>query len=424
MKSNIKTILKSITDDPGVYFFKNKNGIILYIGKAKNLHDRISSYFIKQPHDWKIAGLLSEFETIETIKTKNEIEALLLEAKLIGSHKPKYNTLLKEGNPFVYILKTNDEIPDLEIVRNKKKGGIYFGPLLHKKDARNAITFLKNSFTLNRCNKKIENGCLDFHIGRCAGTCKKDFDSEGYKVRMELAIDVLKDDKKAFIDTIKAHIKSYSSQLAYEKARTLQKYLENLDVLFKTLKTKFNPEKYITNLTEILSSKQYEYTQAAGDTPYVLQSFLKTKHPIHTIDCFDISHFQSHEIVGSCIRFNNGTPDKSKFRKFLIQSLKEQNDYAALQEIVSRRYKQQEDIPDLILIDGGKGQLSAVKSLFPHAHIISLAKREERIFGSWDPEGIKINAHDIAGKILLSIRDYAHHFAISYHRLRRKNNFI
>ena len=142
-----------------------------------------------------------------------------------------------------------------------------------------------------------------------------------------------------------------------------------------------------------------------------------------TIDCFDISHFQSRYIVGSCIRFEHGIPDKNNFRRFKIRTLTEQNDYAALQEIVTRRYKNKNNIPDLIVIDGGKGQLHAVRNVLPCALIVSLAKREERLFTPNNPEGIKLNQSSDVGKFFIGLRDYAHHFAISYHRNRRNKNF-
>lgn len=151
-----------------------------------------------------------------------------------------------------------------------------------------------------------------------------------------------------------------------------------------------------------------------------LQKLLKLDQLPYTIDCFDISHFQSNELVGSCVRFTHGLPDKNNFRRFKIKTLTTQNDYAALQEIVARRYKDPRDIPDLVVIDGGKGQLSAVQQIIPTASCIALAKREERIFGTMIPhDGIVLDPHSEHGKLLIALRDYAHHFAINYHRLRR-----
>ena len=413
-------VLNIITHASGVYLFKNQQGDILYIGKAKDLHDRVKSYFLKQDSDWKIAGLLSEYATIETIKTKTEIEALLLEAELVGQHKPKYNTLLKEGDPFVYILITKEVLPDITIVRTKKQKGRYFGPFLQKQDARSAVTFLKNTFQLNRCNKQIENGCLRYHIGTCAGTCRTDFDADEYQFRMELAVDVLQGNMNGFIQNVQQKIKEYSTTLAYEKARNTQRYLDHLDIIFATLKTKFSLEKYADQIIKVLSPKKLT-DSIPDDIALQLQSFLGLSMPVHTVDCFDISHFQSQEIVGSCIRFVDGRPDKNKFRRFAIQSLKQQDDYAALQEIVTRRYKTAEDLPDLVLIDGGKGQLSAVQQVLSSVKIVSLAKKEERLFGENFPVGVHLDMHHPVGKMLIALRDYAHHFAVSYHQLKRKN---
>ncbi|RTL05872.1 hypothetical protein EKK58_06565 [Candidatus Dependentiae bacterium] len=419
MKKDVSQLIESLPRVAGVYVFKNKDGVILYIGKAKNLQDRVKSYFLKQDKDWKIDGLLTEYQTIETIKTNTEIEALLLEAELIGQHKPKYNTLLKDGDPFVYIFITKTSLPTMSIVRTKKEKGIYFGPFLHKTDARNAVTFLKNTFQLNLCNKQIENGCLQYHIGICAGSCKKDFDQDGYLFRMQLAIDVLQADKQAFIASIQNKIKEYSAQMLYEKARNMKRYLDHLDSIFATLKTKFSLEKYADQIINVLQPTKLR-DHIPDDLAIQLQHFLKTQNPIATIDCFDISHFQSQEIVGSCIRFLHGKPDKNKFRRFAIQSLTQQHDYAAFQEIVVRRYKNDNDFPDLIVIDGGKGQLHAVEKVINNVLLVSLAKKEEILFGPTFPNGIHLDKHSAIGQVLIALRDYAHHFAISYHRLRRK----
>lgn len=420
IRKDVRAIIDSLPKVPGVYIFKNQDGLILYIGKAKNLQERVKSYFLKQDTDWKIDGLLKEYATIETIKTHTEIEALLLEAELIGQHKPKYNTLLKDGDPFVYIFISKNELPSISIVRTQKEKGLYFGPFLHKTDARNAVAFLKNTFQLNVCNKQIENGCLQYHIGICAGSCKPDFDKDGYLFRMQLAIDVLQADKEKFIASIQHKIKEYSTELLYEKARNMKRYLDHLDSIFATLKTKFSLEKYADQIINVLQPTKLR-EHVPDDIAIQLQHFLKVQKPIATIDCFDISHFQSQEIVGSCIRFLHGKPDKNKFRRFAIKSLTQQHDYAALQEIVLRRYKNNEqEIPDLILIDGGKGQLHAVEKVINNVLIVSLAKREEILFGSPFPNGVLLDKHSAIGQVLIALRDYAHHFAVSYHRLRRK----
>ncbi len=419
-----KTLIKIIPTLPGVYLFTNDQEEIMYIGKAKSLRSRVHSYFHKKPHDWKVEEIQREYADLDFIITKSETEAMLLEADLIQRYQPKLNTIFKTGQPFLYIQFTAPRtgLPSMQIVRNKKRKGTYFGPFLHKRQARNAYQFLIRTFKLNVCNKKIENGCLDYHIGNCPGTCKSDFDKTEYLFRIELAKQVLRKQDKTFITMIQEKIAQYNKELAFEKSKHFAEYLDNVHTIFETIATKFAPEKFAADIFAAITPTVH----VAQTHPHVgreLSALLGIATPISTIDCFDISHFQSRSIVGSCVRFTDGKPDKNKFRRFKIQSLTQQNDYAALQEIVSRRYKDTADIPDLILIDGGKGQLNAVRSLFPDAQIASLAKREETLFSTHLKDGITLDVKTDIGKLLIALRDYAHHFAISYHRLRQKKTF-
>lgn len=404
---------------PGVYLFKDATNAIIYVGKAKLLKKRVSSYFKNQDKDWKIHSLIEEYASIDHIVTQTEMEALLLEAQLIQEHQPKFNVLLKSGQPFVYIHFSNDEIPVIEVVRSKKKkGGTYFGPFVQKMQVRAAYNYLLKTFRLNLCNQKIPTGCLRYHIGNCAGNCLDTFDKEQYLFRMTLAQQALAGRYKQSLAAINKRIEEYSSAFEFEKARQLVYYAQNLETIFATLKTKFTPKKYETDVFVATTpiAHQKEYNIAFSDQ---LQTLLGLPQRPITIDCFDISHFQSQSIVGSCIRFVHGVPDKNNFRRFRIKTLVEQNDYAALQEIVTRRYKNSNAIPDVVLIDGGKGQLSAVQKILPNAFIISLAKREERLFTPLHPEGVTLDIQTEIGRVLIALRDYAHHFAISYHRTKR-----
>lgn len=416
----MKEKISNLPSLPGVYLFKDADNNVIYIGKAKSLKNRVKSYFAKNS-DWKVQALLQEAIDLDYVLTNTEIEAMLFEADLISKHKPKFNVLLKSGQPFVYIMFSKEEVPQLKIVRNKKEKGAYFGPFLHKQQARAVAKFLTETFKLKTCNKTIVNGCLNYHLGLCAGTCRNEFDTQEYLFRIELAQQALKKNHTQFLDSLKKRIAQLSTELQFEKARTLNNYISNLDTIFNTLHVKyahdkFHPDLFIaTHATKTLPERQ--------QIAYDLQTFLKTEKPIISIDCFDISHFQSSYIVGSSVRFCNGLPDKNNFRRFKIRSLKEQNDYAALREIVTRRYKDTKNIPDLIIIDGGKGQLNAIKDLFPNTLCISLAKREEILYTPLHPEGIHLDVATSVGKTIISIRDYAHHFAVSYHKLLRNKNF-
>lgn len=400
----------------GVYFFKDHAGSIIYVGKAKSLKSRIASYFQKS-YDWKVHYLLQEHTDIDFILTKNETEALLLEAQMVQEHKPKYNVLLKDGQPFVYILFTKEPKARMQVVRNKSLKGTYFGPFVYKQQAREVVRFLEQTFNVILCNKKIENGCLDFHLGRCAGSCMSTFDEQDYLFRLQLAQEVLKKDQKAFVSCIKDKIRLYNKDLAFEKSKRLSYYLDHLDSIFQAIATRFHEDKFKDAIFVAATPTNIHNNKEVGTE---LATFLHLPSPIKTIDCFDISHFQSRYIVGSCIRFAGGIPEKNKFRRFKIKTLTQQNDYAALHEIVARRYKEGNDLPDLIVIDGGKGQLNAVQSLYPQTPFVALAKKEERVFSNKHQEGIVLDVKTTAGKILIAIRDYAHHFAVSYHKLRRK----
>ena len=404
----------------GVYLFKDADQQVIYIGKAKDLKKRVSSYFQKKDSDWKVGALLEEALSIDHIITKNEHEALLLEAELVQEYQPKFNVLLKSGHPFLYLVITKDKLAQIKIVRNKKTAGTHFGPFIHKQHARKVYDFIVSTFRLYTCNKKIENGCLDYHLGKCAGTCKSNFNPDDYLFRIELAKDALKKNHKSFLKKLQAQIKVHTSALEFEKAKHLHDYQENIRNIFATLASRFNAHNYLTEV--LTSTTPFKEPQSYPAAAQELKDILHLKRVPETIDCFDISHFQSSHIVGSCVRFTHGLPDKNNFRRFKIKTLDEQNDYAALQEIVSRRYRDEENLPDLVLIDGGKGQRSAVLPILPNTPCVSLAKREELLFSDYHKQGMPLDVKTPIGKLLLSLRDYAHHFAITYHRKLRHTN--
>ena len=403
---------------PGIYVFKNSAGVILYIGKAKCLRSRVKSYFSRQALDWKIQELIKEHDTIGYIVTHNEIEALLLEVQLIRQFKPKYNVLLKSGNPFVYLLITQDELPQLKLVRVKKEKGVYFGPFMAKQKARSVHDYLTRLFKLRLCKTRIDHGCLDYHMDICAGSCLPTFNAQEYKLRIMLAQELLSGNYTACIKLLNKQIQEHNKKLEFEKSKNLAQYMRNLETIFETLQAGFTETKYLHQVMATTMPVQHRL-ETKEQALKQLQELLKLEKTPVTIDCFDISHFQSSSIVGSCIRFTHGLPDKHNFRKFKIKTLSKQNDYAALHEIVTRRYKKPEQLPDIILIDGGKGQLNAVKQLFSQPVFVSLAKREELLFTPHHPQGIKLDIATPVGQLLIALRDYAHHFAVSYHQTLR-----
>ncbi|MFA5075241.1 MAG: excinuclease ABC subunit UvrC [Candidatus Babeliales bacterium] len=524
-KKNINSLefqAQNIPKLPGVYIFKDNDSHILYIGKAKNLKKRIQSYFSKQNQDWKVDSILQSSNSIDHIVTNSELDAMLLEAELIKANQPKFNILLKSGQPYIYILITNSKkaLPEIKIVRNKKEQGSYFGPFLEKMAARKVYNFLIKTFKLKLCHKKLERGCLDYHMGICAGICKPDFDKESYLERLNLAKLSLKQGHQKFLNYLQEQIEFFNSKLKFEKSKELHEYFLAFNKIFNAIDTdtsyqniaKDFAHKDIWFLTEnkkslflfsennaVLKQKtafyfplkseeildKYNYLdyfisyyqtfscpniiltnfEIEKETKGLYENFLqkwhkkekpvsiifpqeghfaslikltqihveqqtakqqnlskqlknlfKTNKEIHTIDCFDISHKQGMWQTGSCVRFKNGQPDKNFFRKFKIKTIDYQNDYKCLQEIITRRYKDNFEIPDLILIDGGKGQLNAALKISPDTEVASLAKKEEIIFSKNIPQGKKLNLQNYASQVLIALRDYTHHFAISYHR--------
>lgn len=431
IESHIASVLKNIPEQSGVYLFKDKQEAIIYIGKAKQLRTRVRSYFRKQHENWKVEALIEEYASLDYILTSTELEALLLEAQLIKEYQPKYNVLLKHGNPFLFILFTRSSsksglLPQVKLVKTKKEKGTYFGPFLHKKEARTAYRYLMRTFQLSLCNKKIENGCLDYHLGLCAGSCLSSFDHAAYSLRLDLARKMLVGSFGKIESLLKNQRDAHLACREFEKARTLHGYLENLPTIFATLQVHVGKAKTGGEALVLLSTPSQPQTSVSPleNATYKqglidLQALLNLPTMPKTIDCFDISHFQSRDMVASSVRFTPQGPDKQSFRRIKIKSLQQQNDYAALQEAVLRRYARLGDVPDVILIDGGKGQLSSVLAVMPDTCCISLAKREERLFTALHPEGITLDIKTPLGQLLIALRDYAHHFAISYHKLLR-----
>ena len=421
----IKKKLEELPKLPGVYLFKDQDNNIIYIGKAKSLKKRIISYFTKQHKDPRLCLLIKEVFDLEFIITKTEVEAFLLEAQLVRENQPKFNIQLKDGQPYIYFLITKSEkssLSELKLVRNKKEKGEYFGPINRRWQARKAYDFILKNFKLKLCNRKAaKGGCLDFHLGFCAGPCLENFDQDAYLFRLSLTRTFLTEDYEGAKALLESKIFECNKSMQFEQSKHLTQYLNSFNYTVNALKTCFSENKFASSIAYAISAMSKEKF-LPSDIGRQMSEFLEISIDIETIDCFDISHFQGQYMVGSCVRFLRGIPFKSKFRRFKIKTLNDQNDYAALQEIVSRRYKDSSEMPDLILIDGGKGQLSAVQKIISQVPIISLAKKEEKVFYYKYNDGLKLDLKSEVGKLLIAIRDYAHHFAINYHRLKRSKS--
>ncbi len=397
-----------LTKSQGVYLFKDVQGTILYIGKAKNIALRVGSYF-RNATDPKIQALLALATTLDTIPTTTEQEALYLETQLIQLYQPKFNVLAKAGNPYLYILFSYEKKPGLSITRTKKEQGIYIGPFLSKTAATKVYQFLLKTFQLKLCSSKIAQGCLAYHIGTCAGSCTPTFDLHFYTTRLKLAQYSLQQQPEKMLKLLDKKIQEASDALLFEQAQQLTEYKQNFATIADTIK----------QLSVMPSKQQTPSFEKNLSLLAALKKRLGLKHIPYVIDCFDISHLQGSAIVGSCIRYVHGLPEKKSFRHFAIKTLSDQNDYAALQEIVKRRYKNRLELPNLVIVDGGKGQINAVKPYVHHAPLIGITKEPDTIISSDFARIIPLDQHRPEDLLVIQMRDYAHHFAITYHRKKR-----
>ena len=529
--NTVFALIKTAPRAPGVYLFKDDQGAVLYVGKARSLHARLQSYRVAHGTEWKATSIIDASATVQWHETKTELDALLLEARLIQSYQPPFNILLKTGHPYVYFMITRDPVPVFMITRVKSKKGTYFGPFIDKGAARSAFRFLQQSFRLFVCGRAVPGGCLAYHLGRCAGTCRQDFNKAEYEQRLELLKQALTSSPQEALASLEQAIHASNQAMTFERSAQLVGYRHALEKMYASLATGFDRPLSIQKLAEKdiwiwrapeegaalgylflfrerqgvlkkervfsvpvmeesdaqeMSSYLFSYYRLYRPSPQILVShavsdsalladfarewhtlsydvvvnapareahhevmahayayaeaeylrpekmarhlkhFLKLSRLPRRIDCFDISHKQGRAMVGACVRFTDGKPDKGGIRHFHIKTLQEQNDYAALQEIVQRRYRSREDLPDLIVIDGGKGQLSAVRAVLDpllagtDVGLVSLAKREETVFSAQFPEGKILTGQLVTAGSLVALRDYAHHRAVSFHRVIEK----
>jgi len=533
------TIRKQIPPDPGVYLMKDKESKIIYIGKAKNLHKRVSSYFLKQySNNWKTSQLVTKIADIEVIVTDNEIEAFLLECNLIKRYRPIFNIELKDQQSYTYLKITEELFPRLLVARRNRNGefhgpkGKVYGPFVRGSSKFLAIGFLRKLFKIRICNKLPKKPCLEYFIKNCDAPCINNVTRNEYMRNVFMLQEILKgrNSIENFIDNMEDEMRRASEIQQYEKAREIRDTLHRLN----NLRIKQKMEKVVNRNTEeeyvgivkdnskanayimtlrrthgvISDSKKFEF-DLIGDnsiTTFLVQyystapviprfiyvnedveskdaletslerlaehkvsiikvsndypirekkqlmdllvrnislciekgydpSIVELKNAIHLttvptiMDCFDISNFGSSYAVGACTRFINGKPNKTGYRKFKIKTIPNQNDFAMIGEIVTRRYASvteidQDQLPDLIVIDGGKGQLQsairAIHKLGIDIPCISLAKENEEIFTPFSNKSLILPKRSSALKVLQHIRDESHRFGLDYNANLRK----
>ncbi|HLP79133.1 MAG TPA: excinuclease ABC subunit UvrC [Acidobacteriota bacterium] len=523
--------IQQLPTKPGCYHYFDSESKLIYIGKAKNLRKRVSSYFQKDHLDVKTQQLVKNVAKIDIIITDSEIEALLLEAKLIKQYKPKYNVDLKHNERYAYLKVTNEPFSRLVTARKKEEDGKHYGPFVEGKSRALTLKVLNETFQLRTCNTMPKTVCLNYHIGLCSGPCEGKISADEYHQRVVRAQKFLKGDVTELESQLTSEMKKFAQEQNFELAKqrrdqlmaiksleerqkvdTLKEYDQDVIAvssdanqqvyfIFTIIRGTVNRKEEFTvplstepqKANEEFIMQYYDRKQApkeiivpdgfvseedmelisqalslqlpykvtictpkqgekkkllelattnadyavAGESPALLKlkEFLKLPTIPSEIECYDISNLGNDYIVGAKIHFTNGEPNKAMYRRFRIKWAGSQNDFASMYEVIKRRFLAvklgNDQLPNLVVIDGGKGQLGAaldaLRELELKVPIIALAKREEEIFfpGLSRPMKTNNNASRDAGiRLLQRIRDETHRFVISYHRhLRDTKSF-
>lgn len=412
MDKNLQAKIKALPLTSGVYLMKNADGKIIYIGKAVSLRKRVQSYFRKTQTMSKTDQLVAEIRDIDTLDTHSEAQALILEANLVKEHLPKYNFDLRDDKSYPLIEVTGETFPRIEIVRPrvKNKTSHYYGPYVDSRLIREALGILRKIFHFRTCDPFPKKECLDFHIGLCQAPCIGKISREEYLRNIRSVCLILEGKKDELYRTLKSEMETLSREKNFEQAAKIRDQLQAIGALY-------------SGSPDVNYYKEAEQLQRALGLPRMPER----------IEGFDISNIMGEQSVGSMVSFLMGKPDKSQYRRFRIKEVAGIDDFKMIAEIVRRRYRRlkQEGLafPDLIVIDGGKGQLSAacheLEKLSVSIPIISLAKREEEIFLPGKRKPVILSRQSLGLKLLQRLRDEAHRFALSYHRnLRAKKFFV
>ncbi|MFN3194427.1 MAG: excinuclease ABC subunit UvrC [Chlorobiota bacterium] len=549
---DLSSKIANLPQKPGIYQYKNKNGNIIYVGKAIKLRNRVRSYFNKQKqHDAKTKALVKKIADVEIIVTDSEAEALILEDTLIKKHKPRYNVNLKDDKSYPFIKVTNEPYPRIYQTRNVvKDGSKYYGPFTKVGDMRRVLELLHKIFKFRTCKlvineetirEKKHKVCLEYHIKKCDGPCEGLIDKEEYNQNVAFAKSILNGKTRDLERFLQQRMEELSEEMNFEEAANVRDQLgairqfvsrqkvvtadaidrdvfgiyreENTacsivftvregkligrkhfiikkadeltdeEIVQRTIDSWYSQQEFVPKeiflpveieeletLTTILSEKRNATVHikipkigekrhlidlAENNAQYILKEYLlaiskreqsiphsvqalqrdlRLKKPPRIIECFDNSHLQGTELVSSMVCFVDGKPKKSEYRKYKNKTVNKNDDFAAMREVVERRYRglveRNERLPDLIIIDGGKGQLSSAEQIlrdlgiFDKVTVVGLAKRLEEVFFPGQKEAILLPRTSSSLRLIQQLRDEAHRFAITFHRsLRSKRTF-
>jgi excinuclease ABC subunit C len=535
--------IKLLPTKPGVYQFKDKTGKVIYIGKAKNLKNRVNSYFLKNGgHTGKTRVMRKHITDVSFIIVESELDALLLENNLIKEYQPRYNVMLKDDKTYPWLCIKNERFPRIFPTRTKiNDGSLYFGPYASVKMMKTLLNVIRKTYSIRTCKydlsaSNIEKGkfkvCLEYHIGNCLGPCEGLQSHEDYENQIEEIVEIIKGNTRGVIKLLEGRMNKYSEKLEFESAQKLKEKVEilknysaksavvnskmsNIDVFgiasdlnnafvnylkvvngsvikshtftFKKRLEENDAEIIEMGIAEVQSlfgelekeilvpvdietdfeghevhvpkrgdkktlldlsnrnakyfmldkQRQIKFSDPEKHTDRIMEQLkqdLRLKEQPRHMECFDNSNLQGTNAVAACVVFRDGKPSKKEYRHFNIKTVTGPDDFASMKEVVFRRYRrlldEGESLPQLVVIDGGKGQLSSALealeelSIRGKIAIVGIAKRLEEIYFPGDSLPLYIDKKSESLKILQHIRNEAHRFGITHHRSKRSKNSL
>ena len=424
--------VREFPQTPGVYLMKDAAGRVIYIGKATNLRSRAGSYFLKAAREeFRTRDWVHEIADADYVECESEVDALLMESRLIKDIQPPYNRELKDDKTFPYLMiTTHEDFPRVEVTREPRDKGVkLYGPFPSAGSLRGAMQVLQRIFKFRNCSLDIEDGdekwqwfrpCLLASIDQCTAPCNLRISKEDYR-RDIRRLQMFMDGKKSrLLKQLKDEMLEASKALEYEKAAALRDEIHLIETLDQRghLDEHAQPEVFYVDPKKGLAG---------------LRKVLKLAETPRTIEGIDIAHLGGGQTVASVVNFIDGLPFKPGYRRYKIREVKGIDDFGSIREVVARRYRRMLDegdaLPDIVLIDGGRGQLNAALNAFEQTDVapptvISLAKREEEVYVPHLKEPLRISRHAFALRLLQYVRDEAHRFAQHYHKiLRHKSTF-
>lgn len=416
--------VRSLPHQPGVYLFKDRFHKVIYVGKARDLHRRVSQYFHpsrRMTADLKTRALIQSIWSLETHVVRSEAESILLEGKLIKEYRPRYNISFRDDKRFL-LVKVNlaDPYPRFQLTRAKKDDGCrYFGPFAHSGSLRATLSLMKKLYGLRSCRAALPDErdyrhCLDHIIKNCAAPCVGKITRAEYLTRVKQACDFLEGKSADMLRELEEEMRQAADKLDFERAATLRNLLQDIR------ETTRPQRKFVREVpSTIIPERDLEE----------LRDALQLQTIPCVIECFDISNISTTHKVASMVAFRNGRPDRANYRRYRIQTVAGQDDFASMAEVIRRRYRrltaEQSAMPDLIVVDGGRGQLNAAMHELKaqgivDQPIIGLAKQREEIYRPHCPDPLVLPLESGAIRLLQRIRDEAHRVANGYHQLLMK----